>query len=42
MIACLEEIAYLMGYISRVDLLQLASPMKNEYGDYLRRVADEA
>jgi glucose-1-phosphate thymidylyltransferase len=41
MIACLEEIAYLMGYISRVDLLQLASPMKNEYGDYLRRVADE-
>jgi glucose-1-phosphate thymidylyltransferase len=41
MIACLEEIAYLMGYISRADLLQLATPMKNEYGDYLRRVADE-
>lgn len=41
MIACLEEIAYTMGYISRSDLLQLAAPMKNEYGDYLRRVADE-
>ena len=41
MIACLEEIAYLKGYISRDDLLQLAMPMKNEYGDYLRGVADE-
>jgi glucose-1-phosphate thymidylyltransferase len=41
MIACLEEIAYTMGYISRADLLQLAQPMKNEYGDYLRRIADE-
>jgi glucose-1-phosphate thymidylyltransferase len=41
MIACLEEIAYLKGYISRQDLLQLAEPMKNEYGDYLRRIADE-
>ena len=41
MIACLEEIAYIKGYISRNDLLQLASPLKNEYGDYLRRIADE-
>jgi glucose-1-phosphate thymidylyltransferase len=41
MIACLEEIAYLKGYISRADILQLAAPMKNEYGDYLRRIADE-
>jgi glucose-1-phosphate thymidylyltransferase len=41
MIACLEEIAYSKGYISRSDLLQLAIPLKNEYGDYLRRVADE-
>jgi glucose-1-phosphate thymidylyltransferase len=41
MIACLEEIAYTLGYIGRADLLQLAQPMKNEYGDYLRRIADE-
>jgi glucose-1-phosphate thymidylyltransferase len=41
MIACLEEIAFTMGYISRADLLQLAEPMKNEYGDYLRRITDE-
>ena len=41
MIACLEEIAFVMGYISRAELLTLAAPMKNEYGDYLRRVADE-
>lgn len=41
MIACLEEIAYIMGYITRSDLLELAKPMKNEYGDYLRRIADE-
>jgi hypothetical protein len=30
-----------MGYITRSDLLELAKPMKNEYGDYLRRIADE-
>jgi glucose-1-phosphate thymidylyltransferase len=41
MIACLEEIAYAKGYISRSDLLELATPMKNEYGEYLRRIADE-
>ncbi len=41
MIACLEEIAYTLGYINRDELLQLANPMKNEYGDYLRRVAQE-
>jgi glucose-1-phosphate thymidylyltransferase len=41
MIACLEEIAFTMGYISRADLLQLAHPMKNEYGDYLQRIVSE-
>lgn len=41
MIACLEEIAYLLGYITRAELLKLAEPMKNEYGDYIRRIADE-
>lgn len=36
-IACIEEIAYKMGYIDRKQLLALADRYaKNEYGDYLR------
>jgi glucose-1-phosphate thymidylyltransferase len=39
-VACLEEIAYNMGYISKEQLLKLAEPMKkNEYGQYLIRLA---
>jgi glucose-1-phosphate thymidylyltransferase len=39
-VACLEEIAYRMGYISREQLLALAEPlMKNEYGQYLLALA---
>jgi glucose-1-phosphate thymidylyltransferase len=39
-IACLEEIAFNNGYISREQLLNLAEPMmKNDYGKYLMRVA---
>jgi glucose-1-phosphate thymidylyltransferase len=39
-IACLEEIAFEKGYISREQLLTLAeSMMKNDYGKYLLRVA---
>jgi glucose-1-phosphate thymidylyltransferase len=35
-IACLEEIAYNNGWISKDDLLRLAYPMKNnQYGQYL-------
>jgi glucose-1-phosphate thymidylyltransferase len=35
-VACLEEIAYEMGYISREQLLALAEPLqKNSYGQYL-------
>jgi glucose-1-phosphate thymidylyltransferase len=35
-VACLEEIAYRKGYISKEQLLTLAEPlMKNEYGQYL-------
>ena len=38
-IACLEEIAFRMGYISRTELESLASSMKNSsYGDYLRNI----
>ncbi len=35
-VACIEEIAYEMGYISKEQLLQLAEPLKkNNYGKYL-------
>lgn len=41
-VACLEEIAYEMGYISRDKLLELAEPLrKNGYGQYLIRRANE-
>lgn len=40
-IACLEEIAYRKGYISREKLIDLAQPMlKTEYGKYIMDVAD--
>ena len=40
-IACLEEIAYLKGYINKEDLLRLADPLKKtEYGQYLIELAD--
>jgi glucose-1-phosphate thymidylyltransferase len=35
-IACIEEIAYRMGYIDDARLLALAEPLKNAYGQYLR------
>lgn len=39
-VACLEEIAYRMGYISRAQLIKLAQPLKkNEYGQYMLRLA---
>ncbi|MFL3009025.1 MAG: glucose-1-phosphate thymidylyltransferase RfbA [Candidatus Neomarinimicrobiota bacterium] len=34
-IACIEEIAFNQGFISRKKLSQLAKNYKNEYGDYL-------
>jgi len=35
-VACLEEIAYEMGYISKEKLIELAQPLKkNQYGQYL-------
>jgi glucose-1-phosphate thymidylyltransferase len=41
-IACLEEIAYLMGYIDAEQLRRLAHPMeKNGYGRYLLNVLKE-
>lgn len=41
-VACLEEIAYEMGYITREQLLELARPLsKNQYGQYLISRAGE-
>ncbi|WEG13161.1 glucose-1-phosphate thymidylyltransferase RfbA [Pullulanibacillus sp. KACC 23026] len=39
-VACLEEIAYRKGYITREQLIALAEPLKkNNYGAYLLQVA---
>jgi len=38
-IACIEEIAYKLGYIDKMQLLKLAQPLNhNEYGKYLLRI----
>lgn len=40
-IACLEEIAYLNGWISKDDVLAVSTKMKNnQYGQYLKDVID--
>lgn len=41
-VACLEEIAYEMGYITKEQLLALAEPLKkNQYGQYLIQCAEQ-
>lgn len=41
-IACIEEIAYRAGFISREKFLALAESLKaSTYGEYLKRIADE-
>jgi len=41
-VACIEEIAFEMGYISKEQLINLAQPLKkNQYGQYLLRRAKE-
>jgi len=41
-VACLEEIAYEMGYITKEKLLELAEPLKkNQYGQYLINIANQ-
>jgi len=40
-IACIEEIAYKLGYIDKMQLLKAAeSHSKNSYGEYLRVIAE--
>ncbi|OOR31522.1 glucose-1-phosphate thymidylyltransferase RfbA [Bacillus cereus] len=42
-VACLEEIAFRKGYITREQLCELAEPMKkNQYGQYLIRLAEQS
>ena len=41
-IACIEEIAYTMGYIGKEQLEQLAAPLvKSGYGEYLLQISRE-
>ena len=40
-VSCIEEIAYLKGYITKEQLLKLAEPLrKNQYGEYLIKLAN--
>lgn len=40
-VACLEEIAYTQGWITKEKMQELAQPMaKNQYGQYLLRMAE--
>ena len=41
-VACIEEIAFEMGYITKEELITLAQPLKkNQYGQYLLKRAEE-
>jgi glucose-1-phosphate thymidylyltransferase len=40
-VACPEEIAYRFGYLSREQLHNLGSRIKNQYGRYLLQILDE-
>ncbi len=42
-VACIEEIAFKMGYISKEQLRKLAEPLsKNQYGQYLLQICKES
>jgi len=41
-VACVEEVAYEMGFISAEDVRRLAEPIRNsDYGEYLLRLIDD-
>ena len=41
-VACIEEVAFEKGYITKEQLIELAKPLaKNQYGQYLLRRAEE-
>ena len=39
-IACVEEVAYWMNFITLQDLQRLAEPLQSPYGDYLREIVE--
>lgn len=42
-VACIEEIAFFQGYITKKQLIELAQPLaKNQYGQYLLKRAEES
>jgi len=41
-VSCIEEIAYNSGWISKDELLRLASVYKTEYGSYLKYIAENS
>ena len=42
-IACIEEIAFRKGFITKDQLISMAQPLlKSGYGQYLMNVADES
>jgi glucose-1-phosphate thymidylyltransferase len=41
-IACIEEVAYRMGFITAEQLDRLADQIPNDYGSYLKEVVREA
>jgi len=42
-VACIEEVAYNMGFITKEQLIELAEPLRNSgYGDYLIDIAEGA
>ncbi|MEO0292884.1 MAG: glucose-1-phosphate thymidylyltransferase RfbA [candidate division WOR-3 bacterium] len=40
-IGCIEEIAYRMGFIDKKQLLKFSEKYRNNYGKYLRKIAEE-
>ena len=41
-VACLEEISYKNGWISKLELVNLATNLKNnEYGEYLIKISED-
>lgn len=41
-VSCIEEIAYIRGFINKEQLLDLAEPLKkNQYGEYLLHLAEK-
>jgi glucose-1-phosphate thymidylyltransferase len=41
-VSCIEEISYNNKWITKDELLKLASEYKTEYGEYLKYIAETA